>query len=256
MTISRLAGYIAVGFIGLVGCNATQTGQQGLLGFTPESCGNNLATVGCNFDRAIAVGGKIEVKVAVLEADTVALDEVASLASRPSEPPLFSSLVPLQRDQTSASWSLVGGPAPGDGELVALRSDGGEVDSVLIRVEPIQALDVLALEDDTVKTRGTDEDPYDVVFDVMAGRNSTFLARPVMFDPDKGEDVALMGTFAYAIDNLTPGLEEHIDASSQMENGTITFDGTAGEYDLTFVLRELESELADDHALIVRIRAQ
>ncbi len=209
-------GFLALAGLLVVGCNDTETGAQGKVLYTPDNC--DRVGGGCDFDRGIAVGGRVDVSIRAAESG----GSTAGFDLESDDPSVFT-VTPVADVGGSPRWEILG-TGEGAANLFAVDSDGNDVDFLSIGVQELDGLQLNAFIGNAVGP-SSDQD-FDEIWQINADEEVSFFVEPTI---GTGGDV-LMGRLEFGVDadDLVPFLDE----TSDPNGGYYRFNVPAGDYGL------------------------
>ena len=200
----------------LTGCDFKLIGQKGVIDFHPDDCGSY--TLGCSFEKPIAVGGTIEVR---LDGDFGS----SKLTLRPEDETLLSVTPSESGNPTRFTVRAQGS---GTTLLKAVNQQGDVVDQITVETLAIDALRVRPF------THMQEESETDIdgsqVFRVPQDKVVAF-----WIGPDVGDDWDGMGKFVYELVDAPQVLKVAMEAeaeSNDVESGFIAFRMPEGSHQL------------------------
>jgi hypothetical protein len=215
----RLSSFVFAAALvtGAAACNTTTAGANGAVDFTPIECGRD--SQGCTFERAVGVGGTLDVHIkgtdgvstagATLEAEdsnVVAVEAIDDVGGKPT-------------------WALTG-VSPGVTRLYAVDGNGDDLDYLEIDVKDPVALRFDAFLGNTV---GPDTaEGYDEAWTVNADEATSFFVTPLGDD-----DEPVLGVYRYQV-QLDDALAEGLIDTDKPAEGYLYFQVPAGEYTAHF----------------------
>jgi len=213
---ARQLAFVLAAMTVLGGCDRLVEGDLGTVSFAAHVCG--AYSLGCTLEKAIVVGGTVEVS---LDGDGAAGRELVS------QDPGILSLDPMG---AAGGVYLATGRAAGQTLLRAVDPDTGEVtDEVSVEVVQASDLGILALNSGMERDLAADSDGKQV-WRVVAGKVMGFFVLP-----EVAESSTFMGNFPLEVVSMSEEIAssmaslEGIDA----EQGLLGFEVPAGTYDLT-----------------------
>ena len=197
------------------GCDVKRIGEEGLLTFHPDNCGTYA--LGCSFDKPIAVGGSIEVRLSQnLEGEELML-RVGDSTRFDVKP------TPSGASRTFEVTAL----SSGETALSAVNQAGESVDHVAIKAVDMESLRLRPF------TNLSDEPD-----DSIDGVDTYFIAEGKLVSfwvgPDVGGEWQGMGRFSFALVEASAALEEAIQAeeSTDIKQGFVAFRMPSGDQSL------------------------
>ena len=200
--------------LSLTACwDVSTTGDNGVLTFTPQDC----ALDSCDLGGSLAVGGTATVQLA----GAVEGQAIGDLTLISSDPGVIA-VAPI--DPGAGRWQMIGvgnGPA----RLVAIDTDGHEVDSTTVRAEVAAALALdFSLAGDEVRT--VDETGNEV-WSIDADELHWFQVVP------ESVGLPIMGAMSYAV-NVDERLLGGQLVDDDLQRGDLNFLVPEGEYAVSF----------------------
>lgn len=197
------------------GWNHVETGERGLLEFTPSDCGRE----NCDLDVPLAIGGATEVRVEAV--DDHELGDLTLISSDPYVVDVFL----VEDGFYSQDWLIVGYDV-GRADIVAIDAYGFEVDYIIVDV---RAATSIYLEREAGAADGpTADEAFDEIWTIAAGTRVEFQARP--FRAYEGE---LMGRLEYFVE-IDDALARALDPRADLVAGELAFVAPLGDHSITF----------------------
>ncbi len=195
-------------------CDTSTAGANDVLLFTPRDCGR----IGCSFNLSIGTGGLVDVQI-----DPIGETSTAGITLF-ADPDFVLDVVPVT-DNGQPTWEMLG-VSPGIARLIAIDTDGIEVDFLEVVVQDADGLELLPVLGDAVGP-DTSNPSYDQVWTINADQAVSFnLAQSI-----GGE--TMMGRFVYTA-TIDQEISDGLINTNDVSEGVLHFQVPVGQYQATF----------------------